>query len=52
MNLLELQVLAVVSRIPDGSDAPSPDFDYEPPAGDVPAPAAESNADPRPVPRS
>jgi hypothetical protein len=29
MNLLELQVLAMVSRIPDGNDAPAPEFDVE-----------------------
>jgi len=29
MNLLELQVLAVVSRIPNGNDAPSPEFAFE-----------------------
>jgi len=29
MNLLELQVLAVVSRIPNGNDAPSPEFGFE-----------------------
>ena len=29
MNLLELQVLAVVSRIPDGSDAASLEFMFD-----------------------
>lgn len=29
MNLLELQVLAVVSRIPDGTDAASLEFMFE-----------------------
>lgn len=28
MNRLELQVLAVVSRIPNGNDAPSPEFAF------------------------
>jgi|RhiMethySRZTD1v2_1073278.scaffolds.fasta_scaffold89958_2 hypothetical protein len=35
MNLLELQVLAVVSRIPNGTDAPSPESFVEP-AGPAP----------------
>jgi hypothetical protein len=38
MNLLELQVLAVVSRIPNGNDAPSPEFGVEPDAAAATAP--------------
>ena len=33
MNLLELQVLSMVSRIPNGSEAPSVEFGAEPEAG-------------------
>jgi hypothetical protein len=34
MNLLELQVLSVISRIPDGNAALSPQFEIEPVAAD------------------
>jgi hypothetical protein len=34
MNLLELQVLSVISRIPDGNAALPPEFEIEPVAAD------------------
>ena len=34
MNLLELQVLSVISRIPDGNAALLPEFEIEPVAAD------------------
>jgi hypothetical protein len=48
MNLLELQVLAVVSRIPNGNDAPSPEFAFEPVASAPNDPVAVSGPDSAP----
>jgi hypothetical protein len=43
MNLLELQVLAVVSRIPNGNDAPAPEFAFQP-VGAAPNDPVEARA--------
>jgi len=49
MNLLELQVLAVVSRIPNGNDAPSPEFFLESAAAAFTAPVEVHDTDSAPV---
>jgi hypothetical protein len=49
MNLLELQVLAVVSRIPNGNDAPSPEFALELAADSGPQPATTDTHSARPA---
>jgi hypothetical protein len=48
MNLLELQLLAVVSRIPNGDDAPSPEFVFDSAADALNNPVEASDSDSAP----